>query len=81
MVLDATKPDGDDLVSALDTYGQEERAAINLNTSLVAYVDQDVTSGAAPTLLGTNFTAIPTAALSVGAVNASAGAGDACCSI
>ena len=83
MVLDATKPDGSDFVSSLDTYGQETRVAVNLNTvhatsdgSQHTFIDQSVISGAAPTLLGTNFTVIPDAALSSGATVTSAGAGD-----
>ena len=83
MALDEDKPAGTDLVSSLDTYGQEERVAINLNTvhkssdgSDHTFLDQSVISGAAPTLLGTNITAIPDAGLSSGATVTSAGAAD-----
>ena len=84
MVLDATKPDGDDFVSSLDTYGQETRTAVNLNTvhstsdgSQHTFIDQSVISGAAPTLLGTNFTLIPDGAMLSGVTSTSAGAADA----
>lgn len=84
MALDETLPAGDSLVSELDDIGQETRIAVNLNTthrtsngSDHTYIDQDVTSGSAPTLLGTNFTVIPDSAFSSGATATSAGAGDA----
>ena len=83
MALDEDKPAGDDLVSSLDTYGQEVRVAVNLNTvhkssdgSDHTFLDQSVISGAAPTFLGTNITAIPDAGLSSGATVTSAGAAD-----
>jgi len=83
MALDETKPSGDDLVSSLDTYIQEDRVAINLNTTHRGgdgtdhtYIDQDVTSGASPTFDGTNFSGVPDSALSSGATVTSAGAGD-----
>lgn len=83
MPLDENKPAGDDLVSELDTYGQETRVAVNLNTthrssdgSDHTYIDQDVTSGSAPNFLGTYFSQVPDGALSSGATVTSAGAGD-----
>jgi hypothetical protein len=84
MALDETKPAGTDKISTLDTYGQEERVEINLNTthrtsdgSDHTFLDQDVTTGSTPTLTLTNCTGLPDAGLVSGATATSAGAGDA----
>lgn len=84
MPLDESLPAGDTLVSDLDTIGQETRTAVNLNTTHRTsdgtdhtYIDQDITIGSSPILVGANFSNIPDSAFSSGATATSAGAGDA----